>query len=233
MAEAYWDLEARLQELGFDYCYDKRLYDRLLHADAADVRGHLGADIGYQRRLVRFVENHDEPRVASELPAAAERAAAVVIATLPGATLWHEGQFEGWRIHVPVLLGRRPPEPVDEERRSFHHHLVAVAHDLRRGEWTLCTATGWPDNATCDQLLAWCWTDAEQRTLVVVNDADAPATAMVHVPWTDLAGRTWRLDDLLGGESYERAGDDVATSGLYVGLDARAFHVLHWTAIER
>ena len=138
MAEAYWDLEARLQELGFDYCYDKRLYDRLLHADAADVRGHLGADIGYQRRLVRFVENHDEPRVASELSAAAERSAAVVIATLPGATLWHEGQFEGWRIHVPVLLGRRPPEPVDEERRSFHHHLVAVAHDLRRGEWTLC-----------------------------------------------------------------------------------------------
>ena len=74
--------------------------------------------------------------------------------------------------------------------------------------------------------------DAEQRTLVVVNDADGPATAMVHVPWTDLAGRTLRLDDLLGGTSYERAGDDVATSGLYVGLDARAFHVLHWTAIE-
>ncbi len=232
MAEAYWDLEARLQDLGFDYCYDKRLYDRLLHAGAGEVRAHLGADIQYQRRLVRFVENHDEPRVASELPAAAERAAAVVIATLPGATLWHEGQFEGWRTHVPVLLGRRPPEPVDEERRSFHHHLLAVAHDVRRGEWTLCAVSGWPDNATCLQLLAWCWTDGDKRTLVVINDADAPATAMVHVPWTDLAGRTWRLDDPLGGASYERAGDDVVASGLYVGLDARAFHVLRWTPRE-
>ena len=107
---------------------------------------------------------------------------------------------------------------------------MAVAHDLRRGEWTACAATGWPDNSTCDQLLAWCWTDREQRTLVVVNDGDTRSTAMVHVPWTDLGGRTWRLDDLLGGASYERVGDDVTASGLYVALDARAFHVLRWTA---
>ena len=31
MAEAYWDLEWALQQQGFDYCYDKRLYDRLVH----------------------------------------------------------------------------------------------------------------------------------------------------------------------------------------------------------
>ena len=30
LAEAYWDLEWDLQQQGFDYCYDKRLYDRLL-----------------------------------------------------------------------------------------------------------------------------------------------------------------------------------------------------------
>ena len=29
MAEAYWDLEWALQQQGFDFCYDKRLYDRL------------------------------------------------------------------------------------------------------------------------------------------------------------------------------------------------------------
>ncbi len=65
MAEAYWDLEYALQQQGFDYCYDKRLYDRLVHEGAESVRGHLTADIGYQERLVRFVENHDEPRAAA------------------------------------------------------------------------------------------------------------------------------------------------------------------------
>ena len=29
LAEAYWDLEWALHQQGFDYCYDKRLYDRL------------------------------------------------------------------------------------------------------------------------------------------------------------------------------------------------------------
>ena len=44
MAEAYWDLEWALQQQGFDYCYDKRLYDRLVHEGAEAVRGHLCAD---------------------------------------------------------------------------------------------------------------------------------------------------------------------------------------------
>ena len=65
IAEAYWDLEWALQQHGFDYCYDKRLYDRLLHDGAESVREHLCADLDYQSRLIRFVENHDEPRIAS------------------------------------------------------------------------------------------------------------------------------------------------------------------------
>ena len=35
-------------------------YDRLVHEGAEQVHGHLGADVEYQQRLVRFVENHDE-----------------------------------------------------------------------------------------------------------------------------------------------------------------------------
>ena len=29
IAEAYWDLEWELQQQGFDFCYDKKLYDRM------------------------------------------------------------------------------------------------------------------------------------------------------------------------------------------------------------
>ena len=74
IAEAYWDLESSLQQLGFDYCYDKRLYDRLVHDDAKSVRDHLAADLSYQNRLIRFLENHDE--VTSRRGAAAETACA-------------------------------------------------------------------------------------------------------------------------------------------------------------
>ena len=108
MAEAYWDLEWELQQQGFDFCYDKKLYDRLEHDPAESVRLHLCADLAYQERLVRFIENHDEPRAASTFSPEKERAAAMTIATIPGARLFHEGQFEGRKVRLPVFLGRRP-----------------------------------------------------------------------------------------------------------------------------
>ncbi|CAN5523215.1 hypothetical protein BH10PLA2_BH10PLA2_15810 [soil metagenome] len=68
MAEVYWDLEWNLQQEGFDYTYDKRLYDRLHGQDAEGCRAHLRADLGFQNKLVRFLENHDEPRAPATFP---------------------------------------------------------------------------------------------------------------------------------------------------------------------
>src|SRR5512132_1770209 len=65
MAEVYWDLEWTLQQQGFDYCYDKRLYDRLREGRARPIRDHLVAPLDYQDELARFLENHDEPRAAA------------------------------------------------------------------------------------------------------------------------------------------------------------------------
>jgi hypothetical protein len=50
IAEAYWDMESALHQQGFNFCYDKRLYDRFLGPDASTVRDHLRADLSYQSR---------------------------------------------------------------------------------------------------------------------------------------------------------------------------------------
>lgn len=228
MAEAYWDMEWTLQQQGFDLCYDKRLYDRLVHDAAESVRSHLQAERGYQERLIRFIENHDEPRAAGTFDTAHERAAAVVMSTLEGARLYHDGQLEGMRTHIPVFLGRGPDEPPDHELRSFYERLLdAVAESgLRDGDWQLCECTGWPDNDAYRRLVAWCWSTSAGRELVVVNLSASPAQARVHVPWRDLAGRTWTLTDRLGGEAFDRDGNELAGDGLYVGLAPWASHFL-------
>jgi hypothetical protein len=231
-AEAYWDLEWDLQQLGFDHCYDKRLYDRMLHEGPEAVRSHLRADLGFQRGLLRFLENHDEPRAAAELTPDRERAAAVSLATLPGATLWHEGQFEGAHIRLPVFLGRRPDEGPDADLRDFHLRLISVAAQLRNGDWRLCEATGWPEDHSAEQLVTWCWEGGRGRALVVVNLADAPSTGRVRLPWTDLGGAQWQLDDVLDGNHFERDGDELAGDGLYVQLPAWGFHVLECRRLE-
>jgi hypothetical protein len=105
------------------------------------VRGHLAAGRDYQDKLIRFIENHDEPRAATALPGGRDRAAAVAVATLPGATLWHDGEFEGRRTHLPVFLARFPDEPVDEDLRAFYRRLLAVVAGMRRGDWTMVDAT--------------------------------------------------------------------------------------------
>ena len=233
IAEAYWDLEWALQQQGFDFCYDKKLYDRMEHADAESVRQHLLADLGYQHKLVRFLENHDEPRAAATFPPGKARAAAVAVLTLAGAKLLHEGQFEGREVRLPVFLGRRPAEPVDEDLAAFYKALLreTAAEIFRTGRWRLCERSGWPDNPTDRNVLAWSWELGGERRLVVINFSDTPSQALVRPPWEDLRGRSWRLSDPLSGETFERTGDDTAVNGLYVSLDPWRWHFLSLKAI--
>ena len=233
-AEAYWDLEFALQQQGFDYCYDKRLYDRLEHEDAGSVYGHLTADVAYQKRLVRFVENHDEPRASTTSPAAKARAAAVTALSLTGARLVHEGQLEGRRVRLPVFLARRPDEHPDDDVRAFYERLLGALRDpvFRTGEWQLADRSGWEGNDGWRNLVAWGWRGDRPRKLVVVNLADAPAAGHVALAWDDLGGTSWQLEDAASGETYERNGDDLR-DGLHVALGPWGWHLFDITHLHR
>lgn len=228
IAEAYWDLERELQEQGFDFCYDKRLYDRLEHEDGESVRLHLLAAPAYQERLLRFIENHDEPRAAFVFSSKKERGAAITISTVPGAKLFHEGQFEGRKVKVPVFLGRRPEEPVDLDLQTFYHRLLEAinAPAFREGEWQLCERSGWPDNQSYLNLVGWCRKKDKERYLIVLNLSGEKSQGLIRLHWDELAGRKWRLMDVLTGEGFERDGGEMFSPGLYVDLGAWGFHFL-------
>jgi len=233
IAEAYWDLEWELQQQGFDYCYDKKLYDRMELGPAENVRLHLLADLPYQEGMVRFIENHDEPRAAAAFPGGKGRAAAVAILTLPGARLLHEGQFEGRKVRLPVFLARRPEEPADQDLAAFYGHLLQeVSRDVfRNGEWRLCEKSGWPDNRSSQNILTWCWVKGEERYVIVVNFSAGSSQALVRMPWDELRGRTWLLNDVLLDESYDRSGDEMRDAGLYVDLGPWKCHLFRVRAL--
>lgn len=227
VAEAYWDLEPVLLEQGFDLVYDKRLYDRLRGGDAPGVRAHIAAVADHDRKLLRFLENHDEARAAEAFSRESLRAAALALFTLPGAKLVHEGQLEGRRVRLPVQLGRRPEEPVDRELAGFYAQLLALtrAAVFQQGQWQSCVCAGWPDNATFESLLAWCWCLGSEYRLVIVNLAAHESQGRVRVPRGELVGRHLQLNDLLSGEGYERDGDELTAAGLYVNLPAWGGHL--------
>lgn len=234
MAEAYWNREWELQQLGFDYCYDKRLYERLVNDPAESIRLHLTAGLDYQDKLVRFIENHDEPRASVTFSPQKECAEAVTMMSLPGAKLLYEGQLEGRKVRSSVFLARRQVEPIDFDLQAFYRKLLAEVSEsgLCTGEWQLCERTGWPDNNKHLNLVAWCWWGGEARYLVVINLSDVQSQGCVKLPWSDLNGNKWQLTDVLSGDVFVRSGDDMVSSGLHVDLPPWRFHFLRFCLIK-
>jgi glycosidase len=229
MAEVYWDLEWTLQQQGFDYTYDKRLYDRLEEGHAGPVRAHLCAGLDFQDRLARFVENHDEPRAAATFAPDVQRAAAILTFLSPGLRFFHQGQREGKRVRIPVHLGRGPVETPEAEIVGFYDRLLECLKDpaFRDGDWQLLECRpAWEGNGTWNSFVAFSWTGpGDARRLVAVNYAPHAGQCRVIPPWPDLDGRTWRLYDLMGPAVYERPGDELARQGLYLDMPAWGDHV--------
>jgi hypothetical protein len=229
MAEVYWDLEWTLQQHGFDYTYDKRLYDRLRGDDVEAVRGHLLADPEFQRRSVRFLENHDEPRVASIFPFDRHRAAAVATFFVPGLRFFHQGQFEGRRWHLPMQVSRGPAETNDAEVSAFYMRLLECLKrpEVRAGTWRLLhCAQAWTGNPTSQRFLAYGWQGGDGgRTLAVVNYGPTQGQCYVRLETLELRGKRWLLSDLLSPARYERRGDELDEHGLYLDLPSWGRHV--------
>ncbi|HTM09206.1 MAG TPA: alpha-amylase family glycosyl hydrolase [Verrucomicrobiae bacterium] len=220
MAEVYWDLEWTMQQQGFDYTYDKRLYDRLRDGHARPVREHFYAGMDYQKKLVRFLENHDEPRAAATFSPEVHRAAAVVTFLSPGLRFFHQGQFEARKKRISPHLVRAPKEPVDETLKRFYDRLLATLRNpaVRNGDWRLLEcAPAWEGNWTADCFVAFAWDGAEGKRLVAaVNYAPNQSQCYVRLPFTDLGNSKWRFQDLLGDATYDRDGGDLQGRGLYL-----------------
>ncbi len=218
---------------GFDYAYDKRLYDRLRAGDARPVREHLCAGLDYQTRLARFLENHDEPRAAATFPPGVHEAAAVISFLAPGLRFFHQGQLEGRRKRISPHLVRAPQEAPDAGLQRFYGDLLGVLRRpaCRDGEWRLLECVpAWDGNPTSECFVASAWQGPDgERLLVAVNYAGHQSQCYVRGGFSDLGARKLRLRDLMSAASYDREGDDLLARGLFLDLPAWGFHVFELT----
>jgi glycosidase len=222
MAEVYWDLEWTLQQQGFNYAYDKRLYDRLRAQHARPVREHFHAGLDYQDKLTRFLENHDEPRAAGTFAPEVHKAAAVITFLSPGLRFFHQGQFEGRKKRISPHLSRGPNEPLDQDLRDFYELLLSLLRQpaFRDGQWQLLECSpGWDGNWTHDCFVVFAWQGAKgERLVVAVNYAPNQSQCHVRLPFADLAGKKWRLLDHLTTASFDWHRDDLLSRGLFFDL---------------
>jgi glycosidase len=233
MAEVYWDLEWTLQQQGFNYTYDKRLYDRLRDGRARPVREHFLAGLDFQNKLARFLENHDEPRAAATFPPGVHEAAAIVTFLSPGMRFFHQGQLEGRRKRISPHLVRAPMETPNESLQQFYDRLLSVLRrpTLREGDWRLLECLpAWDGNSTWDSFLAFWWQGSSgDPLLVAVNYADHQSQCYVRLPLAGAEGRVVRFSDAMGTAIYDRADTDLAAHGFYLDMPAWGYHVFELT----
>jgi len=236
LAEVYWGLEARLQALGFDYTYDKSLYDGLVARDAAGVQHHLlGMTAEAVAGRAHFLENHDEARIAPILSLAEHRAAALLILGLPGMRFLYEGQLCGARLKVPVQLGRRAAEPKQADVEKLYEQLLTrlPATSVGQGKGELSKPRdAWAGNPTAQNFVIVQWQRrAPEFDLVVVNLAPVRSQCYAPLSIEHLAAHNWEMKDLLGRECHKRSGDDLHNQGLYLDLPAHGAQLFHFRPI--
>jgi len=237
MAEVYWDLEWTLIQQGFDYAYDKRLYDRLKAGYVKPVREHFYAGLDYQSKLARFLENHDEPRVAAEFSAGMHEAAAIITFLSPGLRFFHQGQFQGRKKRISPHLVRSPEEPVNEELEMFYNKLIGILRHpvFRNGNWQLLDCTpAWDGNWTNDNYVSFAWQGTgDEKIMIAVNYSPERSQCYIKLPFPDLNNNSWLLDDLIGGIAYDREGAELQEQGLYLDEPAWKIYVFALSSKKR
>ncbi len=228
LAEVYWGLEPEMQRLGFDYVYDKVLYDKLRFCPPAEIGCYIRDERVSRSALTRFTENHDELRAVTAFGRERSLAAAVVTGTLPGMRFFHDGQLEGKKVRVPVQLAREPDESPDAAIRAFYDRLLATINRtlFHEGEWLLLEACpAWEGNRGCDNLLAWVWRRGQEMGIIAINYTGEAVQGRLRLP-VSFAGETVILRDELNGASYSSPAAEINSAGLYIELGSWQSHIL-------
>ena len=217
-----------LQQQGFDFTYDKRLYDRLFYDSPLSVRDHLRAEPDYRDKCLRFIENHDEERAPVNFGKKKSQAAGITTATVPGLRFFHDGQLEGRRIRTPIHLRREPKESIDPDTATVYKRLLKfintpVTHD---GEWIfLPSGAAWEKSQTYLGIMAWLWQLGQDRKMVVINYSMLRAQAAIYLPEDLLQKDFIQFQDVLAEKIYDRTREELLTKGLYIDLHPWQAHL--------
>ena len=231
LAEVYWDMEWRLQQLGFDFTYDKRLYDRLLHSPPADVRGHLTADADYQRRSARFIENHDEPRSAAEFGDRVASRRPSSSARFRDSAFSIRDSSKGERI---ICRSNSDDGGMSPQTRTSSASTRSSSPRPKTTSFMPasggCSTSIPRETGRASDLLAWQWVRDGELRIVVVNLGGETAQGLVQLS-SELPGDPRDDDDPVRRSAGRTPVSVVAKraesqGGLYVKLEKGAAHIL-------
>jgi hypothetical protein len=226
LAEAYWNTEPRLIDLGFSFAYDKELYDAVRDKKLGEVRARISADADAQSRLARFLENHDEPRRPTVFGNERLSAVGTLMATLPGMRFYHQGELEGLKVRLPITLGIAAAEVPDAASAFFFRKILEITNEeaFHAGHWSLLEVAPDSDDTSAN-LIVYEWRLEKIWKVIVVNLAGCASQGRVKLGDRVSPPQQYVFHDQLNEERYLRRGDELHSIGLFVRREAGQAHL--------
>ena len=215
LAEVYeeWQIEL-LHKLGFTYCYDKLLLDKL-EKGAYEVNDYIHyKGEQYWGHVAHFVENHDENRAVFNMGGNIEKAkaAGTIAATIGGMIFFNHGQWSGLRNKLDVHLRRGASESEDSSVAKYYDTLTKIiAEPAFKGSnyYFVWNMSG--DKAR--DFIAY----IRDKYLVVVNYSSYYGCAEVPIYNVGGSGMV-NIREMISGSIYYRNADTMRGVGLTVCL---------------
>lgn len=222
IAEAYWNRENDLAQLGFDYVYDKKLYELIIQENIPLLNEYIKLNFKYKENRFLFIENHDEQRSAATFPPEKLKAAATLIYTLPASKLIYEGQLEGRKYRHAIQLKRIFDEPINSDLYNFYKLLFTEIKksSIQNGYFKfLSPLPAWENNPAYRNFIIYLYeNDDHEKDLIVINLSPYQSQCKVKIESLDLINKKFLIKDRLSDEKYIRDGNEMLYNGLYLEL---------------
>ena len=220
LAEAYdkKEIEA-LYKLGFNYCYNKDLLNKLMDSSSSELKNYLKnkteKDWGH---LATFVENHDEDRIVYNMGNIDKaKTAGALAATLGGMIFINHGQWSGYRNKLEVHLRKGENELENYEIKTFYEKLMQIIQDpafTSSNYYYINNIKG----VKKDDYIAYIREEGESHYLVVVNYSDSYGCGDVPI-YNIEENLDVSLREVLHDVEYIRNGYYARNKGLIVCLN--------------
>jgi len=225
VAECYWNTEPKMQDQGFDFTYDKTLYDMLLENNSQNINNYINSQNNADKWL-RFIENHDEKRAILEFGEDRSKAAAILTSFLPGAWLLHQNQERGYKIKLPVQLVTQPQDEDNAKLAVFYRKLGGIINKVFSSNYQRIETdiAGWEDNSSYLNLVSLAWQNKQGIYIVVTNYGDKQSQGKIFFKPNNSMDNLCFFD-LLNNKEYIYDSEKIRNEGLFVDLLPWQFHI--------
>lgn len=226
IAEVYWNLESKLQYKGFDFTYEKDLYDFLVQKNSPAIIHYLQNK--QEKKSLHFLENHDENRMASvffleSIPFFS------LIANLEGGLLIHEGQTLGYKKKIPVQLGTYPSDEEDSIIQSYFQRIIPrlIKRKNQKLTWIDSQAICYEGKDKFCFVRIFLFEDGN-REIFIFNPNPYPLSGRIPLNPKEInkifqySGPSFL--DLTSGINYGQNLDEIKKEGIYFYLEAWRAH---------